>query len=575
MTAPSPVDAALALLANAATLAFAVATVAAALLRRSEAFRRWCLRLPLSHGVRRGKRGAEPSVTDLAVVLGCAARRRVVLLALSQPSRRTLDGDPHTASDALAELLPRGSGQVSDAPHDARVLRAAYAKSLRGSSSSLLARLLYGDDVERVAQVHRDLVAALDPFAGAAPVTAPRALSDPTNPQTFAGFVTALSGAPVLVDAAAVRSRHADGLLTWHRRSFRDGQGQHVKNGYPEKHATGFCSSWQADTQRPGDFDRRMLDLRSVAMVESSATSCVSFALGTWETCYAATELGAVRGCKKVPARPGEHDGSVDPVFSRAGNELLQAREGRLTLLTSYVSVLTSDGLLALTRRSSTVRNGAGVLSATAGGIVEPDEPGPGGDVSASGTPDPAVTASRECLEEIGLDLPVEAIRPVAVFLANVRDRSSDPLVAVGQLVGVVLSLARTEKTLAQMQADGHSRSDMSKGRFEWDELLPCPAGSATAMAGWAKNHARDLDQHGLLSVIYASMTLFGPKDTRIALLTAFADGPWWCGPLAGSVGFRTCRDVGPLVGTTTSALLGCVSATWLRAWDEARLPSG
>lgn len=554
------VEAGLAFLANAATLGLALATVVATGLRRSDRFRRWCLRLPLRRGVPRD------AVAPLANLLGTAPRRRDVLRALQAPSLRILDGEAMTAGDAVSDLLRAGRHTLRDAPHASRLLSRAYAVSTRGSSASLLSRLLYADEVAQVRHVHRDLVKALTPFATASVVERGRADSDPASALTFAGFVTALSGAPVLVDAAAIRSRHADGVVIWHQRRYRDSRGEVDERGFAQLHESGACTAWAADRQLPGDFDRRMLDIRSAAVMESSATSSVTFALGTWETCYAATELGSAMGCKKVRARLDGHDPQVDPVFTAHDGELAQRDAGRLTLLTSYVSVLTADGVLALVRRSGSVRNGAGVISASAGGIVEPDEPGPTGDISESGLPDPLVTATRESLEEIGLDLPHSAVKPVAVFLANVRERSSNRS-GTGQLVGVVLSLARTDRTLDQLRVGGHSRSDMSKGRFEWDDFVSCPTSSAVEMAAWARGMSADLDQHGLLSIVYASMTLHGPRSTRDAFSLTFDDGPWWCGPAAGANGYRVCRDPGPLVGVETDVLLDSV----LPSWGQAR----
>ncbi len=555
------------LLANAGTLLLAVATVAVALLRRSDAFRRWSLGLPIRSVLRRNEPGT-PSVADVATLLRQADRLDSVVRALRAPSLRVLDGEDLTPGDAIAELISPGQGEVSSANRAAEQLRTIYAKSIRGSNSSLLARLLYPEDVSRVTDFHRSLVSALEPFAKAVAVEPKRANAVPSVASTFAGFVTALSGAPVLVDASAIRSRHADGVLVWHRRHYRDALGAVRNCGYAGSHKSGFCPSWRPELQMPGDFDRRMLDLRSVTLLESSAEGSVKFAMGSWETCYAATEQGSEYGCKKIPANPCAHDPEVDPVFTVKGEELLQCGRGRLTLLTSYVSVLTSDGLLALAQRSGSVRNGADVISASAGGIVEIDEPGPRGDVSHLGTPDPIFTASRETREEIGLELPPHCIKPVAVFLANARERTSSPN-SPGQLVGVLLSLARTERTMDELRHAGDARSDMSKGRFEWDELIACPTESPKAMAAWARESAPCLDQHGLLSIVYTAMTLYGPTATRSAFENEFHQGPWWCGPAAGSAMQRVCRDPGPLIGTTTESLLSDVSERWVDTWSQ------
>lgn len=555
------------LLANVATLVLALTTLAFSVLRRSNGFRRWCLASPLRKALPiRGQ--ASPSTEDVASLLGVSPSRASVVAALRTPSLRVLDGEKLTPGDAMAELLPPGRGGVSTASVAAEQLRVIYAKSIRGSNSSLLARVLYADDVTRVTDFHQDLVRALEPFAQAVAVEPGRSGATPGRGASFAGFVTALSGAPVLVDASAIRSRHADGVLVWHRRQYRDAVGVVRGSGYEGTHERGFCSSWSPLAQMPGDFDRRMLDLRSVALLESSTEGTVNFALGTWETCYAATEQGNAHGCKKVPVDPRAHDAAVDPVFSAQDNELLQGLDTRLTLLTSYVSVLTSDGSLVLARRSSTVRNGADVISASAGGIVEIDEPGPKGDICDLGTPDPVGTALRETREEIGLELLPHCIKPVAVFLANARDRPRAGE-SRGQLVGVVLSLARTDESVTALQRGGNSRSDLSKGRFEWEELVTCPTESASAMADWARSNAPDLDQHGLLSVVYAAMTLHGQEATRREFELKFDDGPWWCGPAAGSWGSRVCRDPGALVGTATEDLLGRVSSRWLETWTE------
>jgi 8-oxo-dGTP pyrophosphatase MutT (NUDIX family) len=617
------------------TILVPIVTLAIAGLRSSRRFRRFIL----TAAFRRPLRTAE-----LPVLLPRGEwrrrwhryrQRRQLVVALAGtfvgtgddgPLIRALDGEDVLPVDILSELL--ASGPYSRSAEDdrggfardlERVTRAAATTRAQG----LLARLLYPDDVRALRQLAASLADHLSRFACALTVTTTHPLglagscdgspgAPPGSPASFAEFVTALSGAVVLADSVDTRSRYVDDVLLWHRRAHRatsrpTAPGADGRDGYADEHdAAGNCSIRLPSEldRRVGDFDRRVLTFRSLEIVSSPEKGRVSFVLDTSETCYLASEQGEALGevtdpvgCKHLLPRPG-----ADPGFSlrlpgwnpeaegherRYVVERPTADEGPVMLITSYVSLLTRDGSLVLARRTSHVRHGQGVISATAGGVIEPDGEGRVGDVDERGMPSPLVGVLRETQEELGLTLSPRAPKPVAIFLANARNlgRVGDvdsPRAGRGQLVLTVLYLCRVTHDLPGLREVLLS-ADPSLGGFEVDDLVEF---GTTKMAGWslsrrlareARDRASWLDQHGLLSCLYAAAVADGPKVAQEEFRRAFAERPWWAigGGSDGEMLPRVVRDPrvllhGSLPSSTALPLEELVtSGCWEQEWED------
>jgi 8-oxo-dGTP pyrophosphatase MutT (NUDIX family) len=309
----------------------------------------------------------------------------------------------------------------------------------------------------------------------------------------------------VLLDSLDSRSRIAHDVHVWHRAAYR-GHPDASGSTYDEAHRHGCPAS--AAVQQPGDYDARVLTLDACGYVEDPAKGTLSFVLETSETCYAATEQGAHPwGCKHLPLAT-----SADVGMRFEGTAVRRRQGDRLCLVASYVTVLTSDRQLVLCRRSSAVRSGPGVVSASAGGVCEPGD-GRRGDRDSLGWPDPILSARRELQEEIGLDVPRSSIRPAALFLAN----STNPhRHGEGQLVATVLSIARVTESYDELTASVWTRSDLATGRYEVDDLLGLPlSGTADDLMTAVEPLLEDLDQHGALSIVYVAAAVWGRDEAR------------------------------------------------------------
>lgn len=553
---------------TAALLAPVVAAFAALLLSFLRQ-RRWIRRAVLLGPVRRATREHKRLLVPVLPHSPQARRVHDLVRAFGEPLMLVVDdGALHLPGEVLAEALARlgEPAWVDAAPSVAALLQAASSPRC----ASVLAAVLYPEQSRRLQVLLRDTARLVEEFAHYAPTRSRAAPSTACSPGSFAAFASALSGAAVLVDATLSRQRVADTALCWHDAIYRPSEFEARTSSSPPRyergHSTGACSRWDAEARLPGDFDLRTVDLRSAYLAEAAARGHLAMVLETSETCYAASELGGQGiGCKHVP--PGVRD-SNDPLVRPLSQSGVSCRtmDGRVVLLTSYVS-LTNAEHLVLARRSMRVRHGHDTLSATAGGVVEPGEPGPGGDVDEYGRPSPLTGVLRELKEEIGLDLPLASCHPVCVFLSNIRGRSPTTE-DDGQLVGVVLSLATVgvdRETIDRMARIG---SDEARGRFEQEGLETCPLDSAAACADWAAHHSLLLDQHGLLSCLYATATRFGADAARAAFSTAFAGRPWWAIPAYPGGPIRTVRDVRTLV-TNADAIFHAGPSSWRAAWND------
>lgn len=430
-------------------------------------------------------------------------------------------------------------------------LRAARARATR----SLLARLLYPTESARLRDYMIEISHLVRRFAAASIVCERSVPLRSDEPGSFAHFATGFSGAVILSDAVHSRARHAERILTWHRAAYRSAQSPDTGTAtYTEEHDDGGCRAWRNATRPPGDFDQLVLELRSVALAEATTEGYLAFVLETSETCYATTELSedsppepglTAIGCKNLSAslEPNRLDPRVEGVENAALTKV-GTGIGRVVLLTSYVSVISSDGRLLLARRSGSVRHGANVVSASAGGVVEPS--GLRADRDALGMLDPVSCAMRETMEELGLTLERGACRPVAVFLANIAGPAVSPQ-GTGQMVAVVLSLATVPETEAEVQALAR-RADPARGRFEHEGLEAIPLDSVDQVAKACLGLRDRLDQHGLLSALYTAATRWGPIEAQAAFADVFGHAPWW----QTEMGSRLVRPVDTLLHLNT-----------------------
>jgi hypothetical protein len=612
----------------------ALFTVAEAGLRRWPPFRRWALSAPLRVATPRWLRHQKVKdgihADDLVVLgeeFGSVRHFRAVMIRLLFRS----DG-VQAAGFILADLLAEppvhgpaqpqpGAGkpgddarQTDDAPipsgslrgdhHWTRlapVLLRVFSVAARQRSSRLFARVLYPDDVRAYSALFSELARALRPLAVSAPVPfkgyRPAVGDEADQGQGavgFASFVTALTGSIVLADAAEARSMCAEKVLVWHSRRFHGNLGRHqahdhtdyLRGRYEDTHGDGVgCTYWGGTRpRRIGDFDQRVLHLRSVALAEATAEDGLSLVLETSETCYGITEAGAEgMGCKNVTVRLGGSEDPDDPVFYRSSRSASAgyragtpdyriARQsldiGRVTLLTAQLALVSADDMLVLQDRAGGVRHDASLIGASAGGVISLGGIIPSGDLDSTGWPDPTAAIIREAQEETGVMLPPDSCRPLCVYLLNLRDTAQAGQIPPGGQVGAaVLYLARTPLDSDEITMSAKVSSDQARGRFEHSGLAFCPLDNPDRAVMWIADHATRLTVHALMACTYACMVTFGRQETESALSAAFADDPWWAvSPYARPVP-RLVRDPRRLMHS------GCIDQVgppgWAGAWQR------
>jgi 8-oxo-dGTP pyrophosphatase MutT (NUDIX family) len=590
----------------------ALVTVAEMLLRRWPRFRRWTLSAPLRVATARPRASRPDGIQrdDLVVLaeeFGSVRDFRAVLARLLFRAESN-----QAAGFILANLLaeppaspsrPQQAGLRGE-HHWTRlapVLLRVFSVAARQRSTRLVARVLYPEDVLTYSALFAALGRALQQLAVSAPVAydryRPAVGEEPGqggDQPGFASFVTAFTGSIVLADAAEARSGCAEQVLVWHSRRFhRDlatgpapGNTEYLSWRYEDTHRDGVgCLRWAGERpRRIGDFDQRVLHLRSVALAEATAEDGLSFVLETSETCYGITEGGAAgMGCKGVAARLGQDDPD-DPVFYRRWKSVppggaagtpdyriarLSPDSGRVTLLTVQLALISADDKLVLQDRSAGVRHDARLIGASAGGVVSLGGVTPSGDIDSIGWPDPTAAVIREAREETGVTLPPDSCRPLCVYLLNLRDTGAPggEIPPGGQLGAAVLYLARTTLDSRRIELSAKVSSDQARGRFEHSGLAFCPLGDPERTAAWIAGHATRLSVHALMACTYTAMITFGRPATEAALGHAFAERPWWMvSPYAQPVP-RLVRDSRRLMQGGRIDTAG--PAGWAPAWQE------
>lgn len=597
----------------------ALIAVTETLLRRWPRFRRWALSAPLRVATAKGRRALNEGVRadDLMVLgeeFGSVRHFRDLMIRLLFCGE-----DSPAAGFLLAQLLaepPVSPGQRQKRQQQAPgwptlqgehywtrlapVLLRVFSAAARQRSTRLFARVLYAEDVRTYSALFGSLAQALQQLAVSAPVAFGRyrpAVGDSTEETGgaggFASFMTAFAGSMVLADAVEARSRCAEQVLVWHSRRFHRNVGHaqvsdstdYLSWRYEDTHRDGVgCMHWGGESpRRIGDFDQRVLHLRSVALAEATAENGLSIVLETSETCYGITEDGAAgMGCKNVTVHLADDDPD-DPVFYRrsrpqavSGSQADPADYriasqspdiGRVTLLTAQLALVSADDKLILQDRSGGVRHDASLIGTSAGGVISLGGLIPSGDLDPTGWPDPTAAVAREAREETGVVLAPDSCRPLCVYLLNVRDSANraDHLAAGGQLGAAVLYLARTSLDSDQIVTSAKVDSDQARGTFEHAGLAFCPLDSAASAAAWIAGHATRLTAHGLMACAYTCMVTFGRQETETALGEAFADAPWWAVSSLVSPAPRLVRDPRLLMKG------GCIDQLgppgWVAAW--------
>src|SRR6266487_3865242 len=233
--------------------------------------------------------------------------KRAIWNRLRSPLVDALGRDDIRSGEIIADVCARYKYAAWDTT--AQVLAKIFSR-IEHPPQPLLARLLYPNETQRLFQVGSQVSKFLDRFVKCKAIDAGRQGSPITQPKSFGAFAAALTGAIVFADAAESKTRYAGMALIWHSRAFRGGN--QLANGtvgpgsYDDAHpGAEACELWaklkSGETKaRPGDYDLRLLDLRSVTLAEAVTQGYVAFVIETAETCYAATEDGPLFGCKHV-----------------------------------------------------------------------------------------------------------------------------------------------------------------------------------------------------------------------------------------------------------------------------------
>ena len=587
-------------------------TLVEAALRRWPRFRQWALSAPLRAATHKYHRAGEYRVeqSDLHVLadeFGSVRHFRKLITDLIFQNENEIE-----AGFILADLLaaPPLLG-VSDHELTSVTLRGEHhwtrlapvflrifttAAKLR--STRLLARVLYPEDVQIYATWFGDIAQAVGQLAVSAPVSFERyrpavgdKRADNSTKASFASFATAFSGSIVLVDASESRSMCAEQVLVWHSRRFHEDFSMddmkrgtdYLRGRYEDTHKNGVgCEHWGERSRRIGDFDQRVLHLRSVALAEATAESGLSIVLETSETCYGISELGVKgMGCKNVAARLTNDDDPNDPVFYRRFTSTAQpgnaqyydyriAREnpdaGRITLLTAQLALITADDRLVLQHRTAKVRHDASLIGASAGGVISLGGIIASGDLDSNGWPDPTAAIVREAREETGVQIAASSCQPLCVYLLNIRDGSGmrGSIPPGGQLGAAVLYLARTPLTSIEVEDAAKTGADQARGRFEHSGLTMCPVDSSENIAKWMESNATQLSAHALMACIYSALVIFGRSDAEAAISNAFTGDPWWAISPYWQPVPRLVRDPRNLIQA------GCIDEIGPKAWGAA-----
>lgn len=490
-------------------------------------------------------------------------RRRVLAVSTSWPF---LDPDARAARGELRNLLLRVADEdtvradefleaMSTAyttfgwAENARRSAATARRCRRWTGAVLLDIVRYPGEVARIRDYLREVTNHAELLGGYVPVE-----SEASETVPFPDLMTALSGAVVLGDASETRARVFGHVTVVDRQRRRT------------PHRIDDCGA--AATLKSGDYDGSVLDVRAVGRARHPTSPRFGLVLETKSSCYAETESPTGRGCKHLSTgedRPQPTEFRFDrDVPGPDGWTAWRASEhaDRTNLLTAYVLIRTSDDRLVLTQRSENVNNGLDVLSLSAGGVVEFHDGNQMSDANAAGAPDVRGAVVRECLEELGVELVDESVRAMCALQVNSCGLTSDGL-PEGQVLTAVIFAGSCAMTFDEVVECQRSRSDPATGSFEVSHLEYVEFGDTPdELSAWLVDNSARIDQHLLVGISYAMLLRFGSERTGSALLSAFAESPWWK-IRRGGLTQRTYFAVGELEGTPTNELLTRVCERW------------
>ncbi|GAA5151447.1 hypothetical protein GCM10023340_30280 [Nocardioides marinquilinus] len=503
--------------ASAVGLLIALTPVVVLVARRSD----WGLRRAASSRVRLG--AAAVRSTPLTDRVQRHLLDRAVEVARQSPTEpitsglpellRALELDAPPVSGSRAVPRPAEWPAVAEAMHDVAV------EATRPGSRRLVWSWLFREETERVQAFLVALVDAVTPFVELRPV--PPAVAGYTDaPDSFASFVLALTGHRVLVDAAASKARCADSVLMWHSATYLGAHDddETFDEAHPPDKAP-HCGY----APPVGSYDGPVLFTRGASLAVLPQRDGLVFVVETARSCFGLSEgavgppdpttpvtwtLGGGRACKHLGSVTDADDPRAAPYeVGPLGTRIASTPQPpRTSNLTAQVAVVTRDGHVLLARRTDVVDQSPGKLTASAGGVLAPTF-----DVDADGLPDPVVGLNRETLEEIGLEIPREQLKPLCVYQVN----------ADGQLVTAVLYLARVDLTADQVGDHQRVRSDTARGAYETEELVPVAIARPRDVAEALLGHVGRSDGHAMMAVLYAALALGRNRDRAADIVGA------------------------------------------------------
>ncbi len=345
----------------------------------------------------------------------------------------------------------------------------------------------------------------------------------------FPYWASCLSGALILCDSSICRSSYFSDIKVVHYDGSLDLDNDHESRLTAGKLQQDDIEQFKRNFQ-PNDYNGDLMDLKRLSVGNGAKTQTTSIILDTTHTTYYHSEAAHYK-CKKLEGleTPVTYtaeqisetmDGHSYSIFSAEKNQRQVKSTSKLkertNILTAYVFLITSDKKLVLTKRSNQTRHGKSILSASAGGVIEVDNDG---DLDSYGMPDVGGCVRRELKEELGIELNEENCRPVVVALLNTAAATIDPELKIkefkGQMTSCAFYFGRTQQNEEEMKKERGSKSDLQKGDFEVTELKFLEMSNIEKFAEHVAEITWSMDQHGFLSCIYASMCVYGPKETQ------------------------------------------------------------
>lgn len=519
----------------------------------------WIVKGPFNRSARRLRR---KSTSGFEV-----ANQRTLMASVIAATETDSDLPGNVLAEAIAGFGDHPGGVVT--PSDLRSYRNWLHGAVRSSKDSALNRLLVPSRSAAVAAIAERVVDGLDQFLHHEVVKAReltrvavvRGKGEPDDGIRFSDFVTAFTGALVLVDAAQTRSGSPASLKVWHDRSYRpasDGARHysdlhaHDPSIEPVENGCRWGEAMRNETRsRADDYDGRVLDLKAVSLVRDRRNGFVEIVMMTDETCYAATEVSPW-ACKGLGI---DDDDGTTPRWeideSAADARRVESPRSKLTIVTAFAAIILEttgakgiEHTLVLSQRASGVRNGGDVISITGGGVLNLSVEGKPGDEDPDGFPDPTGTVIRELGEELGLSLNREDVVPVSAHILNQRGpHTTARSVTTGQLVATASFAVHLPMTMSELRAQRVHASSHS-GLYESTDLVEFPMSTmggsgegdtgrlraATEFARSLKDRSGEIDQQSMIAALYASAAQY----TIPVTVRAFAEvwgKPWYVDP--------------------------------------------